>query len=516
MTSALTIAARLTCLLAFLLVAVPTVSAASGQVAVESARYQGGSNQDGTLTALFVANVPPARSLLEPEVTPEPAYPVLDLDAKKVEALSIERSIVKTAALGPLEQPVADPTQEPVVTRTLLDKVQLSTTDHQLVFQIHLLSQENPVPYSSRTESGSYYAMDGVYLAAGSFGEQPTTGTNYGPQSAESDVFWNRHYPAANVGHDAEGGALDMSVRGSFVLELFGITLEARHGNDRITLASGTFDETLAAPLPAYRQREVLVRLFVEDGTLRLASQGGRPVISWGGTQVAATQDGPTTLAGARGLIQSEEGAIQLNGQSYLLPAGQALNLAPEAGHLALDIAPQTAANGGTSGGLGKSLPAVLWVTLAVAALFAAVAIGLRQRSGAGADLPAVERALAAGAYREAARMAGHVLRRNPGQEDARLARAIALSKAGRPRTVVRELAQHLRAHEPADGSLHYVLGLALLDARRTDAGHAALAEAVRRTPALAPDVKARLEPRTAPIPDSSAALPNREAHGYA
>ncbi|HET6398102.1 MAG TPA: hypothetical protein VFH47_00935, partial [Candidatus Thermoplasmatota archaeon] len=52
---------------------------------------------------------------------------------------------------------------------------------------------------------------------------------------------------------------------------------------------------------------------------------------------------------------------------------------------------------------------------------------------------------------------------------------------------------------DPSDGSLHYVLGLALLDLGKDEEARQALSEAARRTPALAAEVHARLGARGAP-----------------
>lgn len=512
--------AALASILVLVTLLVPGVAAEDGDLDIDAARYTGGSNQVGELTALFVANVPRGGGALEAPTAPEPASPVLELQAKRVQAVTVTREAFALPEAGGIQQPIQDPTQQPAPVWSDLENVRATTVGHQLVFQVHVLAQEEPLRYQGRNEAGRYEPLDDIYVDAGRFDETPLPATAYGATDPESEFFWDVHYPGPFVGHADEAGLVDLTLRGDFVLEIFGVTLDARHGDDLVTLASGTFETPVAPGAPLSRQATTLVRLFVEDGTLRFATHGGLPIVAWGGPVISASQDGPTTLQGARGDLERGGDLVRLEGESYLLPAGNLLRLSPSADRLGLAVQSAAPPTPTGLGPLRAALSDTALAILAVASMAVALALGAWRRWSIPPSLPRIERALSDGAYLRAARLARRLLRAEPGQEDARLARAIALTRAGRPERVIRELTQHLATQDPTDGSLHYVLGLAQLDAEQTEAGERTLAEAVRRTPALARDVKARLDPAAVVAHSAEPArMPNpahREAHGYA
>jgi predicted Zn-dependent protease len=149
--------------------------------------------------------------------------------------------------------------------------------------------------------------------------------------------------------------------------------------------------------------------------------------------------------------------------------------------------------------------------TGAVLALVAAIGVGVLRRVLRMPALADVEHAIEEGEYRRAAHMAGRILSRLPGSEEALLGRAIALSKHGDNQAVVAELSRHLAAKPASDGTLHYVLGLAQLEVGRKEEAQASLKEAVRLTPSL----QAEVAPRLGKV-FSSPVTTTKETHGYA
>ena len=120
-------------------------------------------------------------------------------------------------------------------------------------------------------------------------------------------------------------------------------------------------------------------------------------------------------------------------------------------------------------------------------------------------DLRSIEVALESGHYGKAARLSTRVLRKDPLQESAHLSRAIAWSRAGHPGRVLRAVGRFLERHDPTDGTLHYVLGLAHKDLGDDEAARQAIAEAVDRTPSLLMEVEPILRPARAFHSDAQA-----------
>ena len=501
----------------------PLASADRGDLTVDLARYRGGATQSGELTILYIVDDLDAGTLTDPAPAHEPSTPFLDLQALRMHALEVETRSLTGPGLGPVEQPVPDPTYDanapPRVTD--LQDVQAALATYQPGFQLHVLAMQAPSSYQAGNGAGSFFPMDSAYVRAGAFQQAPSTTQDYLGQDPESSTFWGVHFPAPHVGHQEESGRLDMVLRGDLVVEMNGLSLAVTGPGNRV-LSSGTEQVPVAGPVPLYHERNVLLRLFLEDAMLRVSLQGGSPSIQWASPTVEANPGGATTLQGATGSLASDEGAVILHDDAYLLPAGNTLRFAPSEQALALGVQPAPAAATASPSLLGGELSAALVGAGAILSLLVAVGLGLLRRWLAPPTLHAVELALSEGRHGHAARLAGRILRRQPRDQDAALARAVALSKGGRPKAAIRLARRHLGTADPADGSLHYVLGLALLDVGSDAEAHAALDEAVRRTPALHEDVLARRTPSKAPAPRPApqapfaVPAPHKEVHGYA
>ena len=321
----------------------------------------------------------------------------------------------------------------------------------------------------------------------------------------------------------ASASALDLT--GSFTLELFGVSGRLAGTDGAWDLESGRWTEPAApgAPSDSVRTvRESFLRLKVQDGSLTAAITSAE-LLQFSDV-VVTTESSSMALEGATGSFILDSGGEQrVAGSRFTIDGRTRAQAEPS------DAGVRLAFTGLDASGAPRQAPAAtalripeeMAVALTALFLLAAAAAGILayalRRPATMAD---VESRLVGGRYLAAARVAGRVLRRRPDSEEAMISRAVALTKAGRPRRVVRELTAHMAQRDPSDGVLHYVLGLAYLDLGEQAPGEAALREAMRRTPALAPQVKPRLPPSSAqqgsrgesPSWDGSAA----DSHGYA
>lgn len=507
-----------------LAVLAPAASAETGTLQIKEARYQGGAAHVGDLRALFMADTVGAGTLGAPSIDRSQATPFMDLQAARIRALQVTVHTLAGPDVGDLGQPVPDPTVDEQGPReTLLSHAKATLSTFQPGFQVHVLALDEPARYQARNDAGAFAPLDSIYIRAGAMQEEPTAAEDYLDQDDDAARFWGVHIDAPHVGHEEQSGRVEFTVHGDFVIESYGLSLHATDGDQDVTLFSGVEQTPVAGPVPLYRETSVLLRMFVEDATLRLSTSGGLPTIDWASTATETKPTGATTLQGATGNLQSPDGDILLQDEPYLLPAGNDLHFAPADQALALGVQPAAASV--VARGLDGEMSAALVGAGAILCLLVAVSLGLLRRWLTPPTLHAVETALAEGRHRRAARLAGDILRRQPRDQDAALARAIALSKGGRPHAAITHARRHVGASDPADGSLHYVLGLALLDIGSEAEARVAFDEAVRRTPALRDDVQARTAasqptaqrpaPATAPaaFPASS---PHKEAHGYA
>lgn len=497
----------------------PAAAAEGGALTADAAKYRGGSRQDGDLSALLLVDDVVVEAPLQGAPQARPSTPYIDLQAERMEAVLIEqRTYVGPQQVGPNTiptVPVQDPTAlEPDVTQLTLAQVHATLTTHQAGFQVHVLALDG-ARFTAQTEAGAYDPFDAVYIGDSDFKQRPDELDAVG-QDPESPNFWGVSFDAPHVAHREDSGRFGVTIVGDLVLEMTGITLHAAGADGEADLASGSWRESVAGS-PVDAKRDVLARLFLQGATLRISTVGGEPLAQWASRGLDAVVDGEATLEGATGTLASDGEVLELRDQTYVVAAGNALRLDPGEGTLAMSVAPAPNAQAATPVRDGEA-PALLVAIGAVLALLAAMALGLLRRATTAPDLRSVEAAIEAGRYARAARMAGRILRARPGLEDAVLGRAIALSRAGRSARAVAVVQEQLATRGASDGSLHYVLGLALLDLGRKDEARAALAEAVRRTPALEADVAARLGATAAALAGAAAdsASTQREVNGYA
>lgn len=467
------------------------VAALEGDVVADSYSYSGGANQQGPLTAFNLGSV-------------GGTTPFLGLQAKHMEAVIIEHQFVAGPTVAGIQGPsVRDPTDTAPASEVALDDASATLTSSQEKFGIHILTTSGPVDFEATTTAGLFDNYGQVYVSGAPMKDGAAPGDDF-IQTRDFEDYWSILYDAPHVVHRDQGGATGVTVSGTFVVELFGVTLQAEDASGRmITLESGLWhDPIVDDPLSAgpARERTVFVRLFLQDAVLDLNAQGGNPVVFWATPTLSSQHAGEAVLQDATGTMDSRG----LNGERYVVPAGSSLALAPASSGLAVHAQPANVVGppAGTAwnGWIGAG---------AVLALVGAIAVGLVARAVNRPDMRAVEAAIEGGRHDKAARMAKRILHRIPGLEDAALARAIALSRGGHPQGAVQAVRDQLAHHDASDGSLHYVMGLSLLDLGQHADARVALDEAVRRTPALAADVAARLGPAD-PIP------PAREANGYA
>lgn len=516
---------RLLTALALALVAVaPLAAAESGQVSAEAAVYRGGARQHGEALAFYLMSqvaVDPGNEVVPPAPVPDGAPPLLgiDIQAAHLEALVVERTYLHLGSGAVIQPDPRAPPQQPE--RIVLEHAHGKLTAQQSLFQVHLVPPGlgQTVPYQATTQSGRFDAQDSVYMSSGQF-RRVLTQEDADARNADSPEFWSVRLEEPLVVHEDQAGDLAATFRGDLVLELEGGTLAVRDNEGEHVLESGVWSESPAPGLAvldpaATVQREALVRLFLVDAVVRLTVQGGNPALYVAAPSIESEQDGDTTLLGATGSVQSGQATRQLDGERFDLPAGHTLLLRSGDERMDAGFAPSAVpgdAGGGTT--FADQGPATMVAVTAILALLAAIGLGVLRRATSPPDLRAVEAAIEAQRFSRAARMAKRILRARPGLEDAVLGRAIALSRAGRAGAAISEIHAQLELRGPTDGSLHYVLGLALLDVGRLDDARVALAEAVRLTPALHEDVASRLgNPQASSSPGPTSL---REVHGYA
>lgn len=495
---------------------VPGAAAEDGQLTASAASYEGGAKLDGQALAFFLSEATSDESVAQSASD----IPIVQLDikAERLEALLVEQRLLLNPTAAGFTQPVPDPrydgTQAPQ--RHVLDDAHAVLDQEVTGLQLHLLPADGEVlPFTADNDAGELVELQDLWVAAGYFGEKRTNDVEETRGDA-NPAFWRFGHDGSVVRHKDLGNA-KLVFTGDMVLEVMGGTLDARDRDDQVTLTSGTWREP-AAPVPGMpdelsSQRTVLLRVFLTGATVRVDVRGAGADVLLAGPDASAALGGVAHLSGASGQIVSDGDVLTLDNEPFTVPAGNVLGMRPGEGALALDVHPQASSVAGTAGGLGANgWPAQVALVAAALAVGAAVALALLRRS-THADLRAVEAAIEGGRYGRAARLAKRVLRHQPGLEDAVLGRAIALSKSGRAGAAIAELHEQLERHPATDGSLHYVLGLSLLDVGRVADARAALGEAVRLTPALAQDVQARLGTQG---PSSSESTPSREVNGYA
>lgn len=316
-------------------------------------------------------------------------------------------------------------------------------------------------------------------------------------------------------------GSTQITVHGTFVVEIMGVSGVIDGDEGKRSVESGTRADPLAPGAPsdnAYNERRTFIRMWVRDGSATFGSLTNDT--QWAGPATSVTAES-ATLHAATGTLDTPTGeTLEVNSARYTIGSMHDLAMRPEEGAVGVDVTGLDAEGhplppaGVAAPPIPASFVGAVFLVLAGLAAIAVGAWALRRRLRHEPTLAEVEAALAGGQYRKAARDAALILHRKPGMETAMISRAIALSKAGRNERVVAEVEGHLRQSDPSDGVLHYVLGVAYSDLGRATQAQAAFEEALARTPSLLPEVRARLPTGSrSPAPSSKSPA---ETHGYA
>ncbi len=267
-------------------------------------------------------------------------------------------------------------------------------------------------------------------------------------------------------------------LEGSFVLEFEGI--DGYFGEH--------FIETTGAEGSAFTERG-FARIVVTDGRLTFTTTGLHTwaTAAFSDVDVMAL-DAEVVMHGAS-LDGVANKLVELDGDTATARGDFLLAVTPEQDTMAVDLDPRQP--DGSPMDVAPATPGwqsgLAWAVLASIIPLIGVALVVR-RLRRGTTMADIEAALGAGEYPKAIRMTQTMLRRDPDASSVQLSHAIALTKAGRPSDAVAAVRQFLERREPADGTLHYVLGLALQDLGEHDEARAAMQTAMQLTPALATD----------------------------
>ncbi len=349
--------------------------------------------------------------------------------------------------------------------------------------------------------TGSLYgvAMDGARLDPSA--ERPID-RNAGATVPTQRYEFNPN-PSVFVTNDNVVGVttLDMlstvTITGSFMVEFYGLEWRLEDAQGSQNMVSGREYHAQQAGMTTYTDR--LLRLFVEDATLTMELPGayadpGQNIMQWTATRAHWTaQDAAVEMSGATGALRSPQGEVQLEDDrlAYEGPIDMILGSDGEALQTTVDEPEATADTTIKPAGTFSST----WLWALAGAMILGIAVTATVRTLRTPQIHQVEAALEAAHFRKAASLSTRILRKDPTMESAQLSRAIAWSRSGRNHKIVKTLVPFLRRHEPRDGTLHYVLGLALKDLGEEEDARAMMAEAVHRTPSLLAEVDPMLRP---------------------
>jgi hypothetical protein len=478
-------------LLLGLVAAAGAASADSGLLTATTLQYGSAASHEGHLSLLFIADNPSSGN----------TWPMLELAAAGAEGVLYTSTAPQVSIPGtPFSQVLGS--QDPQARRVPLDGPVLGIlAEAQDTYQIHLYSEDAPIPYSGKSARGTVQAEEGVRMGPGAFGDEAN-----GDDAPDASSFRLVERPGTWLVHDRVDSSFDLLVQGDMVLEVFGFTLDLQDNSGPQKVETGFWEEPTVPGQPLLQERTTaFLRLQLTDAVVRISASSGNPVVSWAAADLTLQPSGPVDLTGATGQLTRGGRTVSLDDAEATLDAGNTFTLAPSGERLDIKVRPAPVQTRGFLAEVPAPASAALVGAGAAAALLAAVAIGLLRNVLRRPELADVERAIEEGSFRKAAYLAARILARRPGDESVLLGRAIALTKSGRPEQAVREVDAHLRGAPASDGSLHYVLGLAQLDLGRDAEGRAALREAVRLTPCLHTDVAPRL-----------GSVASKETHGYA
>lgn len=501
-------------LLALALAAVPAAAGplAWGDLTASAVLTTGTSSQVGSMSMLHAAR---------PDAT-EPSFPDLRIEAERLEWTRSEEAGPALQAPSPTggDDAVISPGTTPRLARHSQQDATFATTGAQAQFLLHILALE-PLQVGAVTESTVMQAVQQPYLSKSLGIVEWEEGHPINDPADPNPSDFTQTRAEQRMVRTLAGGATELTLRGDFILEFWGLSGTVTADGTDHDVQSGTSRDPIAPGAPsgmAYQEQRSFVRMLVHQGSATFTFDAGMQV-QWAGPATELSLTAPVLLDGALGHITTQEGeAIAVRDAEYTL-AGRNLVLLeprPTGLHLAvtgLDEEGQPLRVAAPSERLPQDLVASsTWLLVALAIIATGLVAWRRLRRPIG--MPDIEGALAAGAYRRAARLSSRLLRRSPGLETAVISRAIALSKGGKSGQAAREVEAHLRHRPATDGVLHYVLGVAYGDLGRADDADRAFQEALRLTPSLFADVQSRL-PSGSRIPAVSTKAA-ADAHGYA
>ncbi|MEA3165618.1 MAG: hypothetical protein QOJ26_484 [Thermoplasmata archaeon] len=492
---------------ALLATALP-VAAEGPQVQAMAVEYDQPAKQSGALGLLYVSDL----VLDKDGQSASGARPWIDLTAEAIHAVTYEEQFYQAQA-PTTEFTFKTADLDPESTPSDFTAAQAHLSAYQAGFQVHVYRLDGTVAYTLDSVGGRFNAIDDARMGPGGFGTDAAIQGD--PAAGEPRTFGLVERPGPWVEHYLTQAKLGLVLQGDFVVEMSGITLDVQGADKDASLSSGVWQAPVDPNAPpqteaaAVHVTQRFVRLQLTGAVLEFATDGGAPEMLWAATDMAADFSGPAVLVDARGTIDG----VALDHARHVLPANSRVLFTPQDdGTLGLQVGPAgLSPESGRIASVPAPASAALLGTGAVLALGIAVGIGLLRRLLRLPALADVETAIEEGEFRKAARLAARILARLPGSEEALLGRAIALSKSGRPQDVVTELTRHLALRPASDGTLHYVLGLAQLEAGRPAEGQASLREAVRLTPALHAEVAPRLAKAFSVAPTTT-----KETNGYA
>lgn len=408
-------------------------------------------------------------------------------EAAKVTGQLIEKRAVQPASTpgaGPvsgIEQPLP-----PEVDRQDVSWEQVAAASTAVAgdFLITVRPIDREAPMALATDTGSFqvapFQGGGFYVADG-----VSEGGTGGPQDGIS--FSQVHLPAGHVLLETTAHGLDAEIRGDLLVEFQFVDLSGEAAAGAIEVNTIERYSTVAPDVPdesmlvAKQRIDVFARLQLEDAVLRLQAPDFEGLSQWLDGTVELAPQGDVVLLGATGVIEAGGQRVALQDERYILEGSQPLRLEAAEGDR-ITVVPTEAATTSAGTSAAAVVTAPLWILVVGAAVaFVAAVLWLRRAS----TLQSVEAAIERGRYRRAAMLAGRLVAREPKREDAAVARAVALSKAGRHERVIDEVEKRLKTHGATDGVLHYLLGVSFWKAGSTRDALASFREAVRRTPEL-------------------------------
>lgn len=475
---------------ASLLAALPAASAATSPVAVESEVLLAGEIEQSGVGSLL-------RTSSRSDYTGAPSSTAafdLQFNGSTVRVEEFIREGYELAA-GDASQPIQDPARDPSQPNRTHERsearAQLQMTRPGL--EVRALSAPGFELVSATFEDGTVEPMDSPCMSQRGIQEElGESGDSAGFGFTKTCVAGPHSVTTA----DDDGFAVHL--RGDFVLEIYGAELLLQDESGYETdLRSGHYTQpaspgTGAIQDQAHAYEDRFLRIHIESGHLRLGRADAGDLLSqWATGASVITSQEDVVLEGATGSLWFKGKERSADDGRLSLPGPVRLDLAPQPGALEVRVADDSRPAGASGGDLADA--GGFWAGIGLTAVAVAgggTGLALRRTP----SMARIENALEAGRYTKAARLSGRILARQPGRDEAALSRAVALSKSGRSKQVIQEVTDRLARHEPEDGTMHYVLGLAYLDVGDSRHAEQALKEAAQRTPALTGEVSAHLD----------------------